>query len=129
MNINGFDAGVAATVLPPIIAVINQHKWPPHVKGLVALAVCAAYSVGILTYRHQLHFGNWRDTMLTVAVATFGLHKLWWQPSGIVPKIETATTVTSPRPPTPTDGEQSTAPQPAKIGSLSSPTAAPPDAL
>lgn len=92
-----FDAAIAAAVLPPIIAFINQRHWPTQVKGLVALLTCFLYGLVVLIVRGTLDFTNWRNTVLAVAGVAFVAYKVWWQPSGIAPAIEDTTTLGSER--------------------------------
>lgn len=96
MDINGFDLAMAAVVLPPLIALINRRAWPAQLKGIVALAVCAAYTLLVLWLRGPVDWANWRDLLLVVAAGAFAAYRLWWQPSQIAPAIENAT---SPPPP------------------------------
>lgn len=92
MDVNAFDVTVGAALLPPAIAVINQWHWSAQLKGLAALLVCALYALGITIVRGRVHWDNWRDVLLTVAGAAFVAYRVWWQPSGIAPAIEAATT-------------------------------------
>lgn len=99
MDVNGFDLAMGALVLPPVIAVINQRRWPPQLRGVVAFAVCALYSLVILIIRGPVDFHDWRGTLLLVAGAAFAAHALFWRPSGITPTIEAATSTGGPRTP------------------------------
>lgn len=92
MDINAFDLAMGAMVLPPLIAVINQRHWPAQLKGLLALLVCALYALVVLIIRGPVDLRDWRNTLLLVAGAAFAAYRLWWQPSGIAPAIEAATT-------------------------------------
>lgn len=96
MDVNAFDLAMAATVLPPAIAVINQRHWPAQLKALVALLVCAAYSLAVMIVRGPIHFRDWRDTLLVVAGAAFAAYHLWWRPGGLAPAIEAATSPGAP---------------------------------
>ncbi len=95
MEINSVDVAIAAVILPPLVALINQRKWPSQLKGLVALLVMCVYALGASWLRGPLDFSDWRNTALTVAAAGFAAYKLWWQPSGIAPAIEEATSADS----------------------------------
>lgn len=88
-----FDVGMAAVVLPPVVAVLNQRRWPAPVKGLVALAVCFAYALTVVALRGDVTFHGWRSVALTVSGIALAAYKLWWQPSQIAPIIEDATSV------------------------------------
>lgn len=91
MDVNPVDVGLAAAVLPPVVALINQRHWPAQVKALVALAVCLVYALVAVWLRGPIVFAAWRDVALTVAGSAFAAYRLWWQPSAIAPAIESAT--------------------------------------
>lgn len=92
MDVNAFDLAVGAAVLPPVIAVVNQRHWPAQLKGIVALLLCCLYALLMTIVRGTVHWDSWRNVLLTVAGAAFVLYRTWWQPSGIAPAIEAATT-------------------------------------
>lgn len=92
MDVNAFDLAMGAAVLPPVIAVVNQRHWPAQLKGIVALLICCLYALLMTIVRGTVHWDAWRNVLLTVAGAAFVLYRTWWQPSGIAPAIEAATT-------------------------------------
>lgn len=94
MDVNSVDAAVAALVLPPLISALNRSRWSPQLKGAVALLVCLIYAAAAAFLREGLDLSAWRDTSLTVAASALAAYKVWWQPSGIGPAIEAATTPT-----------------------------------
>lgn len=100
MDVNAFDLAMGAAVLPPIIAVVNQRRWPAQLKGLLALLACAGYALIMMMVRGTVHWTDWRNVLLTTAGAAFIAYRTWWQPSGIAPAIEAAT---SPDPRGPAD--------------------------
>lgn len=83
----------AAFVLPPVISLINQRRWPDEMRGLVALGVCVFYSLVLTVVRQDLDWTQWRNVVLQVLVGAFGAYKLFWQPSNIGPRIEAATPI------------------------------------
>lgn len=87
------DVLIGSVLMPPLIALLNQRTWPNTVKGLVALFAClvAATISGVLG--GTLNFADWRATALTVSASAFAAYQVWWQPSGIAPTIEAATSV------------------------------------
>jgi hypothetical protein len=91
MDVNAFDLAMGAVLLPPVIAVINQRRWPAQLKGLVALLVCAVYALVVMIVRGPVNWADWRDVLLAAAGAAFISYRMWWQPSGIAPAIEHAT--------------------------------------
>ena len=99
LNVNPVDVAMGALVVPPIIAIINQRRWPSQVKGLVALAVCLLYALAVVWIRGGVDLQHWRNSALVIGAAAFAMYKLWWQPSGIAPAIEAVTSTDTPRVP------------------------------
>jgi hypothetical protein len=93
LGIEPVDLTMAAFVLPPIIALLNQRKWPTEAKALIALAVCAAYSAGVTLIRGEYGWQEWRNALLQVCGGTFVAYKLFWNPSGLAAKIENRTSI------------------------------------
>ncbi len=91
MDINEFDVAIGALVLPPAIAVVNQLRWPPQLKGIIAFLVCAGYALLIAVLRGPVDFADWRNTLLVVAGSAFIAYRVFWHPSGIAGAIEGAT--------------------------------------
>ncbi|MCZ7478923.1 hypothetical protein [Micromonospora sp. WMMC273] len=85
--------------MPPIVAVVNQPRWPGWVRALITILVCVAagaitaYLDGSLTDR------RWTTAALIVGVAAIGSYRAFWRPSGIAPAIEqTSSPATPPGP-------------------------------
>lgn len=95
MDVNPIDLLVGSAVMPPVIALLNQRQWSAQMKGLVALLACLLVALGVEAARGPLALASWRDTALVVAGSAFAGYRLWWQPSGIAPAVETATTLTT----------------------------------
>lgn len=93
MDINPIDLLIGSAAMPPIIALLNQRQWAAQVKALVALAACLLMALLIEYLRGPLEISEWRDTALVVAGTAFASYRLWWQPSGIAPAVEDATTL------------------------------------
>lgn len=91
MDVNPVDLLVGSAIMPPVIALLNQRQWPAPAKGIIALAACLVASVVVELVRGPLAITGWRDTAIVVAGSSFAAYKLYWQPSGIAPKLEAAT--------------------------------------
>ena len=97
------DVGTAllGTLMPLLIALVNQWRWPPPVKGIVALLVCGLAATAVAWLRGgQLDWHDWRRTALIVTGAALASYRMFWQPTQIAPRIEAATSL-SPGPPPP----------------------------
>lgn len=93
MGVDIDDVLVGSVIMPPLIALLNQRTWPATVKGLVALVACLAAATLSGALSGKLSFGDWKTTALTVSASAFAAYRVWWQPSGIAPIIEAATSV------------------------------------
>jgi hypothetical protein len=94
------DTSVDALIgfaLPLVIALINQWKWSPKVKGIVALLACVLAAVIAVALRGDLNWSDWRNTAVVVTgVALVSYHTLW-KPSTVAPGLERATSVPNPQ--------------------------------
>ena len=89
---------LAGTVLPGVIAVINQSHWPAQAKGIVALIACFLAALGLVVLRGPVNWHDWRHTALLVTGAALISYRVFWQPSQIAPSIEARTTPGAHRP-------------------------------
>lgn len=84
---------VVSFALPPVIAVIQQARWSPRTKSLVAfgvyLLVAAVWALlnGIFTATSLV------VAVLAVFVIAGNSYKLLWKPTGIAPAIEAKTPI------------------------------------
>lgn len=86
------DALIGA-LLPLVIALVNQAHWDAKVKGVVALAACAAAATLAEVLRGALDWSDWRNAVVVIGGAAFLSYKTLWQPSTIAPALEQATTL------------------------------------
>lgn len=81
------------SLLPALVAVINQVQWSPRLKGLVSLAVGFLASVAAEWVRGDIEWGaDLRDTVIWVLGAMYLAYRAFWHPSTWAATIETATT-------------------------------------
>lgn len=92
VDLNPGDLTMAAFVLPPLISLVNQRRWPSEVKALVALGLCVVYAALATLVRGDVSWQEWRNATLQVTAATLAAYKLFWNPSNLAPRLETATT-------------------------------------
>ncbi len=91
MDVDVFDVLIGAGVMPPIIAVLNQARFPSQIKGLVALLACMVCALLVTWLRGPLTMADWRSTAIVVFGSSLVLYRFWWKPSGIAPAIEAFT--------------------------------------
>ena len=82
---------LVGSLLPNVIALVNQPRWSSQARGLVTFAIClvAGLIVTALT-------GGWvpiniATGIVGVLVASQVMYATLWKPSGIAPAIETLT--------------------------------------
>lgn len=85
--------GIIGFIMPVVLSVIIQSRWPEWAKSVVAFAACliagygTAYFAGNLT---NVDIITGALVVFTVAISTYyGL----WKPSGVAPAIRRATDV------------------------------------
>ena len=82
--------------LPPLIAVVNQPKWPTWARSLAMLAVCAATGTLTTALNGDLTGLDLPAAVLACAAGAVSSYHVWWKPrSGITDAVEHAT---SPKP-------------------------------
>ena len=88
---------VVGMLLPLLISVVNQARWPKPVKGIVALLMCLLAAAVVEMVRGGLTFTgiDYGATVIVIFTTAFGFYQLLWKPSAIGPGIEAATS-TSP---------------------------------
>lgn len=91
VDVNVIDLLIGSALMPPIIAVVNQPRFPSAVKGLVALLACLLAALVTEWVRGPIDLAGWRNTAVVVTGAALVLYRVWWQPSGIAPAIELVT--------------------------------------
>lgn len=95
MDVNPVDLLIGSAIMPPVIAVLNRRAWSSQAKGAVAMVACLLAALLVEFLRGPLAVTGWRDTAIVVAGSSMVAYRLWWQPSGIAPAVEAAT---SPKP-------------------------------
>lgn len=90
MNLVELSALVGA-LLPTVVAVVNQPRWPAWGRALATALVCvvagfvAALSAGDLTGK------TWLESAGVVFAAALVAYHAYWKPSGITTAIEQKT--------------------------------------
>lgn len=80
--------------LAPVVAgVINQEHWSSKTKAVIAFIVCLVVAAFVAWYDRSLSTHNLRETLPIVFLAAIATYHWFWKPSGIVPAIESKTTL------------------------------------
>jgi hypothetical protein len=80
-------------VMPLVVSVINQEHWSSQLKGVVALLVSFVAAAVTTWAEGGLHGHSLASSFLIVFGATIATYRVFWKPTGISDKVETATTV------------------------------------
>jgi hypothetical protein len=93
-------AALLGIVTPLGVALVNQTKWSPQVKTLVAVVVAVAVGVlDALAHGQLQHPGTVVGAVVLVLGASQAAYHLLWQPGDVAPALERATSVSRPAPP------------------------------
>lgn len=91
---------LVGVLLPNLVAIIQQPKWPNWFRAVVGV-VSSVVAGGIttwLTAGSQLWDQGMVHAILLVGVSSWAAYRNFWKPTEIAPTIEEATS------PSPTDG-------------------------
>jgi peptidoglycan/LPS O-acetylase OafA/YrhL len=87
------DLALGGVAMSFLISVINQSRWSPKVKGIIAFAACLGAAAGLAALHGTLTWASWRDTAIPVTGAAMVMYHALWRPSGLAPAVEDATSV------------------------------------
>jgi VIT1/CCC1 family predicted Fe2+/Mn2+ transporter len=85
-------SALVGSLLPMLVAVVNRSHWAPAVKGLVVVVSSIVAGAVTAWLNGQLNGLRWTESALIIAGAAVVAYKHFWQPTGIAPAIERATT-------------------------------------
>jgi len=89
------DLAIGGVVMPYVIAVINQNHWSPKLRGSVAFLACLGGAALLAWWHGTLNWADWRNTAIIVTGAAMVMYHALWEPSGLAPAVENATTIGS----------------------------------
>lgn len=87
------DVAIGGTLVPFLISIVTQAPWSPKLKGAVAFLVCLGIGALLAAFHGTLTLAHWRDSAIAVTAAAILMYRQLWQPSGLAPAVEQATTV------------------------------------
>ena len=86
-------SALVGVLLPPLVAVVNQPRWPSWARALVAVVSSVAAGGMTAWVAGDLAGMSGLRAVLVVVAATLAAYRAWWQPSGIAPWLEHLTAV------------------------------------
>ena len=86
---------LVGVALPPLVALIEQPKWPNWFRAVVGVAasVVAGFVTTYLTLDSALWEQGMIHAMLLVGVASWASYRNFWKPTTVAPVIETKTAI------------------------------------
>lgn len=81
--------------MPPVQAVIQQTNWSSQVRAGVNFVACAIAGAGVAFFQGDFTGRRFVESALVVLVTTIAVYKGTWQPTGVAPTIEKATSPSS----------------------------------
>ena len=85
-------SALVGAFLPMLVAVVNQAHWPSWVKGVVVVLTSIVAGGVTSLVSGQVTGLRWTESALIIAGAAVVAYRHFWQPTGIAPAIEQATT-------------------------------------
>jgi hypothetical protein len=82
---------VVGFFMPILISVVQQPSWSQSVRSVVMFAASAIAGFGTAWFEGRLNGVDITTAILIVMVTTIATYKGFWQPNGVSPKIEVAT--------------------------------------
>lgn len=84
-------SGIVGFAMPAAIAVLNRERWKPATKAIAAFVLCLVAALLTAWYQDALNAEDVRATALIVVGSAIGSYQLWWKPSTLTDRIESAT--------------------------------------
>lgn len=82
---------LTGTVLPLVIALVNQRKWSSGAKAVIAAVVCLGGAVAVCLHAGAVDPKDIAGAAIIVITVAKALYEGFWKPTGIAPAIEGAT--------------------------------------
>lgn len=84
-------AGVVGFLMPILVSIVVQASWPDWAKSLVAFAASLIAGAGTAHFAGNLVGRDVVSNALIVFTVGIATYYGFWKPTGIAPKIESAT--------------------------------------
>jgi hypothetical protein len=85
---------IVAFFVPPVVALVNQSKWPSKLKAVVFFAISLLAAAGTAYFQGDLTGKRFLDAALIIVAAAAAFYHGLWKPTEVAPAIETKTDVT-----------------------------------
>lgn len=82
---------IVGFLTPLVVALIQQPTWIPAVRAVVGFLAAVVFGTGTAYFAGDFNGTSWVTGVLLVLVSAISTYKGFWQPTGIAPRIETAT--------------------------------------
>jgi len=86
-------SALIGALLPTVVAVVNQPRWPAWARAIATVLVCVAAGAASAAAAGELTGKTWLEAAGVVFAAALTTYHAWWKPSGITNAIEDATSV------------------------------------
>lgn len=86
---------LVGALLPSVVALVQQPKWPPWFRAVVGVlsSIVAGGVTTYLTAEGQLWEQGMLHAILLVGVASWAAYQSFWRPTTIAPVIENKTAI------------------------------------
>lgn len=84
---------IVGFLLPPVLALLMQSKWPTQLQAVVAFAACAVAGAGTAYFQGDLTGRRFVEAGLVVLVASIATYHGFWKPTKVAPAIEEKTSL------------------------------------
>ena len=82
---------IVGFLVPNLIAIVQQPKWSARARAIFTSVACIIFGGLTAYFNGQFNLGDIVGSILTMGVAAITFYKGLWQPTGVAPKIEQAT--------------------------------------
>lgn len=86
---------IVGTLLPPLIAAVQQPTWSSRTRSIVTVGTCLVAGFGTAWLGDALRGVSLVTTVLTVLVTALATYQGFWKPTGIAPTVESLTSGTN----------------------------------
>lgn len=101
LTLSAAIAGLLGVLTPPLTAVVQQPKWTPRTRSIVALIVAAVLGTAATIAQGVFRVGvgadgrvDWASLIATITavyVASQAAYQALWKPTGVAPAVEVRT--------------------------------------
>jgi hypothetical protein len=93
-------SGIVGTLLPILIALVNQEHWPPKAKGAVTATLAVIAGLVTAWGAGSFHGGSPAVSVVVVLLTASGAFQSFWKPTRFADLIEVSTTFAARKVPT-----------------------------